>query len=308
VLVARIRAARAVLHSPFARFDDGPTSAFAPVSGRARPTTRASGPRSAERCSRLVKRMAWQQVLAFVSSYGYAFLFGVSLAENVFLLGFIMPGDLAVVLGGALASRGYLDLVKVVVAVIVGLLFGSSFSFWLGRRGGPSLAARWEARLAGGRPHLRTVEDYFSEHGAKTVFLASFITGIKNVVPVAAGASRMSFPRFIFYSAAGSTVRTLALVAIGYAFGANLERAARMMGSVNGFAMAVVGGCALLFVGMRWAKTRRLARRAGAGAEDGVDRLPKGHDLGDTSKARGPEAAPPGAKGASLTSRPSKES
>jgi len=43
-----------------------------------------------------------QDTLALVSSYGYVFLFLVALAENIFLLGFVIPGDLVVVLGGGL--------------------------------------------------------------------------------------------------------------------------------------------------------------------------------------------------------------
>jgi membrane protein DedA with SNARE-associated domain len=86
--------------------------------------------------------MTWEQVFAFVSKYGYAFLFVASIAENVFLLGIVVPGDLAVVLGGALAARGYLDPIKVAVVVMLGVVIGSCFSFWLGRRGGPSSCRR----------------------------------------------------------------------------------------------------------------------------------------------------------------------
>lgn len=251
--------------------------------------------------------MPWQQVLAFVSQYGYAFLFVASIAENVFLLGIVVPGDLAVVLGGALAARGYLAPAKVAAVVALGVVIGACLSFWLGRRGGPSLVAWCEARFGRGRLKARQAEEYFVAHGAKTVFLASFVAGLRNAVPIIAGASRMSFGRFVAYGAAGSALRSVALVGIGYGFGANLERATATLGSINGWAIAVFGAGAVLFLAIRLVKTRPLFGRAGTTSEDGVDPGPA-HDLGDTAKARGPDKASTGAKGASLTSPSSKES
>src|SRR5690348_13519598 len=128
--------------------------------------------------------MAWQRVFAFISEYGYAFLFVASIAENVFLLGIVVPGDLAVVLGGALAARGYLQPIPVAACVALGVVIGACLSFWLGRRGGPSLVAWGEARFARGRLRARTVEEYFVAHGAKTVFVASFVAGLRNAVPI----------------------------------------------------------------------------------------------------------------------------
>jgi membrane protein DedA with SNARE-associated domain len=214
--------------------------------------------------------MTWEQVFAFVSKYGYAFLFVASIAENVFLLGIVVPGDLAVVLGGALAARGYLAPVKVAVVVMLGVVIGSCFSFWLGKKGGPSLVAWWEARVSARRLSHRTATDYFRQHGAKTVFFASFVAGVRNAVPLVAGASQMNFWRFVVYGAAGSMARSALLVAVGYIFGANLERAAATLGSVNGWAMIVVTVGVVVFVLARRAKTRRLLRRAGTKSQDRV--------------------------------------
>jgi membrane protein DedA with SNARE-associated domain len=250
--------------------------------------------------------MTWQQVITFLSRYGYAFLFVASIAENVFLLGIVVPGDLAVVFGGALAARAYLEPVRVAAVVALGVVTGACLSFWLGRRGGPSLIEWWESRFAGGRLKARFAEDYFVAHGAKTVFFASFVAGLRNAVPVVAGASGMGFWRFVMYGAAGSALRSTALVAVGYVFGANLERAARTLGSINGWAIVVFIAGGLAFFGFRRVKARRALRRAGAISKDRVNLEPS-HDLGNAPTTRGHDTAPAGAKGASLTSPSSKE-
>jgi membrane protein DedA with SNARE-associated domain len=211
-------------------------------------------------------------VLNFASTYGYVFLFAVSVAENIFLLGFVVPGDVAVVLGGALAARGRLEPFLVAVVVITGVVVGSNTSFWIGRRGGTPLIERWGARFSVDRSRILAVELYFRQHGAKTVFLASFVAGLKNLAPAVAGASRMGLGRFVAYNAAGSTVRGVALVAIGYVFGANLPRAIELAGSANEWVLGIILGAVLLLLVLRIKKRRRASRDSGANSEDRVDR------------------------------------
>jgi membrane protein DedA with SNARE-associated domain len=212
-----------------------------------------------------------QEMLALVSSYGYLFLFIASLAENIFVVGFIIPGDLVIVLGGGLAQRAGLSPVTACVAVVVGVLLGSNLSFWIGRRGGTALIERWGERFGVGEKRVRLAEVYFAEHGAKTVFVGSFISGLKNLVPAVAGASRMGFVRFAAYSAIGSTCRSVALVAIGYVFGANLERAVHVVGSINGWVLAFVVTLLIWGVTHHYVKKRRLAREGGRKPQDRVD-------------------------------------
>jgi len=57
---------------------------------------------------------------------------------------------------------------------------------------------------------------------------------------------------------------------VGYIFGANLERAAATLGSVNGWAMIAVTVGVVVFLLVRRAKTRRLLRRAGTKSQDRV--------------------------------------
>ena len=212
-----------------------------------------------------------QETLGLVASYGYLFLFVASLAENIFLLGFIIPGDLVVVLGGGLAQRAGLSPVSATLAVVVGVLLGSNLSFWIGRRGGNALIERWGERFGVGQKRVRMAEIYFAEHGAKTVFVGAFISGLKNLVPAVAGASRMGYSRFAAYSAIGSICRSIALIAIGYIFGANLERALQVLGRVNGWVLAL--GVALVVWGVthHYVKKRRSSREGGAKGQDRVD-------------------------------------
>jgi membrane protein DedA with SNARE-associated domain len=175
----------------------------------------------------------------------------------------VVPGDVAILLGSGVAARAGLDPVGVTLVVVGGVLAGATFSFWVGRRGGRPLVARWGHRFGVNEAKIRSVEDYFTSHGAKTVFIASFVAGLKNMVPAIAGASGMTFPRFLAYNAVGSTLRSAGLVALGYVFGANLERALKVIRSVDGWVFAFLGAVIVFALTAHLLKKRRLAKEGG---------------------------------------------
>jgi membrane-associated protein len=175
------------------------------------------------------------KALQLFEAHGYLLLFAASLAENLFVVGLAVPGDVIVVIGGALLAQADLTVSGVLVSVIAGVIIGANTSYWIGRRGGMALVDR---RV--GHPRVERVEAYFRGHGAKTVFLAAFVAGIKNLVPTVAGASRMPAWRFVLYNAAGSIIRSTVLVALGYFLGANLPKAVRAIGTLNAIALSVV--------------------------------------------------------------------
>lgn len=215
-----------------------------------------------------------QDVFELFSRYGHLFLFTASLAENIFVIGFIIPGDLVIVLGGGLAQRSGLSPVVAAIAAVLGVLIGSNLSFWIGRRGGTALIERWGERFGVGEKRVKLAEVYFETHGAKTVFVGSFISGLKNLVPAVAGASRMGPVRFAAYSAVGSTVRSIGLVAVGYLCGANLERAMKVAGSVNGWMLGLVGAAITYGLVHHFLKKRRTDRGGGTKRQDRVDGEP----------------------------------
>jgi undecaprenyl-diphosphatase len=210
-----------------------------------------------------VESGSWERVLELASHYGYAFLLLISMAENTFLLGLVVPGDVAVVLGGALGATGRLDPFTVVLVVIVGVLVGANLSFWIGRRGGVLLIERSAARFSIGPNRIEQVELYFARHGQKTVFWASFVSGLKNLVPAVAGASRMSSVRFFAYNAAGGAVRSVVLVGVGYIFGASFPRAISVIGSLNVWLLVVLVTFLVTRLLIGWAKGRRSGGSSG---------------------------------------------
>lgn len=171
--------------------------------------------------------------------YGYAVVFAGVFLENT---GLPVPGETALLAGAALAHSGRLALWRVVVTAIVAAILGDNLGFFIGRRGGRWVLERYGGRLGLTSARLADFDRFFDRHGAKTVFVARFITGLRVVGAVLAGASGLRWPTFLFYNATGAVVWCSAVAAAGYALANSWDTLERWIGrtGVIGLVLVVV--------------------------------------------------------------------
>ena len=171
--------------------------------------------------------------------YGYAVVFAGVFLENT---GLPVPGETALLAGAALAHFGRLSLSRVVLTAIAAAILGDNLGFFIGRRGGRWLLERHGGRLGLTSARLADFDRFFDRHGAKTVFAARFITGLRVVGAVLAGASGLRWPTFLFYNATGAVVWCSAVAAAGYTLANSWDTLERWIGrtGVVGLALVVV--------------------------------------------------------------------
>lgn len=165
-------------------------------------------------------------LIAVPSQLGYAALAGFVFAESA---GLPIPGETALISAGLLAASGQLSLPAVIAVAATAAILGDNLGYVLGRRGGRAFLLR---NGFGARHRRRAVEvgdRFFARHGAKTVFLGRWVTGLRIVAAVMAGATRMPWRTFVVFNALGAV-----------AWAASLASAAALLGPV------VVG---ILYVG-----------------------------------------------------------
>jgi membrane protein DedA with SNARE-associated domain len=176
-------------------------------------------------------------LLDLFARYGYAVVFGGVFLENT---GLPVPGETALLAGAALAHNGQLSLFYVIVTAIAGATLGDNLGFYIGRHGGRRLAERhgWRVGLTGER--LAEFDRFFRRHGAKTVFAARFITGLRVVGAVLAGGSGMPWSVFLVYNAAGAVVWCTAVAFAGYSLAYSWATLERWIGRTGLIALAIV--------------------------------------------------------------------
>jgi len=159
--------------------------------------------------------------------YGYFVVFFGVLLENA---GVPVPGETILLAGAALARFGHLSIFWVISIAIAGAVLGDNAGFFIGRRGGRRLLERHGRMLGLTRARLDQFDAFFARHGAKTVFIARFVTGLRVVGAVLAGASTLPWGRFLVFNATGALAWATTFGAVGYALGYSWETIERWIG------------------------------------------------------------------------------
>ena len=166
----------------------------------------------------------------FIEDYGYIAVALLVAAEG---MGVPLPGETAVVTAAAFAGRGSLSLVGVILSATVGAVVGGTGGYALGQWGGQAALLRYGRWVGIDEAKVVQAEEYFSRHGAKTVFFARFIALLRILGGLMAGAMRMPFLTFSFANLAGGAIWAATFGGLGYAFGRNLPELERRLGLVS---------------------------------------------------------------------------
>ncbi len=168
----------------------------------------------------------------------YLLIGALVFSEAAIFVGFVLPGETAVVLGGVLASSGRLSLPWLLVLVVVAAVVGDTVGYEVGKHAGPRvlrsrLLRRHQQRLDGARDFLR-------RRGGTAVFLGRFTAFLRAVMPALAGVSRMPYPRFLAFNAAGGLVWGVGVALLGYFAGASYARVETALGRGSAILLGII--------------------------------------------------------------------
>jgi membrane protein DedA with SNARE-associated domain len=185
--------------------------------------------------------------------YGYAVVFLGVFLENT---GLPVPGETTLLAGAALAHFGRLSIAWVVVTAIVAAIAGDNLGFYIGRNGGRRLAERYGGRFGLTPARLAEFDRFFERHGPKTVFVARFVTGLRVVCAVLAGASGLRWPVFVFYNATGAVVWCTTIAAAGYALANSWDTLEQWVGRTG----LILAAAVVAFIIVAWRRSRRTSQ------------------------------------------------
>jgi membrane-associated protein len=178
--------------------------------------------------------------------------------EDALFVGFVLPGEMAAVLGGVIASRGNAALWLMMLLVVLAAIAGDSVGYEVGKYAGPRLL---DVRVfRNKRSELEAAQNLLRRRGSTAVFLGRFIAFFRAVVPALAGAARMPYRRFLTFNAAGGIVWGSGFVLLGYLAGNSYEAVAKAAGRDIAVAIGVLG---LLSIIAWHVRKSRGTRRAG---------------------------------------------
>lgn len=143
-----------------------------------------------------------------ILTYGYWVLF----------LGAFIEGETVLVIAGFAAHQGYLSLPLVIFIAFLGSLLNDQLFFFLGRIKGKSVlekSPKWHELI-------KKVHHYMEKYDVLFIFGFRFIYGIRIIVPLILGTSRIKTKKFIFLNTIGAAFWAASVGTLGYLFGATL--------------------------------------------------------------------------------------
>jgi membrane protein DedA with SNARE-associated domain len=159
---------------------------------------------------------------------GYPLLLLLVMAEAA---GVPVPGETALIAGGVLASQGRLDIAVVIALAATGAIVGDNIGYTIGRHGGRRLLERPGRLERHRRQVLEKGEPFFDRHGPKAVFLGRWILGLRVWASWLAGITRMPWPSFLLWNAAGGITWAITVGVAAYLIGDSAEVVIRDVGA-----------------------------------------------------------------------------
>src|SRR3954447_72376 len=138
--------------------------------------------------------------------------------ETGAFLGFIAPGETAVIVGGLVAGQGQISLLALIAVVWACAVLGDVTSYELGRRLGRQWLLRHGERLQITDERLDQVEGFFDRRGGATILIGRFLGFVRPLAPFIAGASKMPFKRFLPYDVLAAGAWSTTFCVLGFLF------------------------------------------------------------------------------------------
>jgi membrane-associated protein len=148
----------------------------------------------------------------------YAILFAIVFAETGLVVTPFLPGDSLLFAAGAVASRGYLDVVPLALGLIAAAIIGDTVNYHVGKAIGPRVMKSEKSRWFN-KKHLEKTHRFYEKYGGKTIILARFVPIVRTFAPFVAGAGAMNYRKFIVYNIVGAIAWVVLMLGSGWALG-----------------------------------------------------------------------------------------
>lgn len=132
-----------------------------------------------------------------------------------------LPSELVVPPAAYKAAAGELNIYLVVFFSTLGALIGSLINYCIAMVIGRPIVYRFANSRFGHMLMLdehtvRKTEAFFDNNGAISIFTGRLLPGVRHLISIPAGLSRMNLPKFILYTTLGAGIWNIILATIGY--------------------------------------------------------------------------------------------
>ena len=184
---------------------------------------------------------------------GYPGIFLLMAVESSFVP---FPSEVVLIPAGYLAAKGEMGMGIVLLMAVLGSLLGALVNYYLALWLGRPFLVRYGRFFFIPEETLEKLDRFFASHGPISTFTGRLIPGIRQLISVPAGLSRMDMGHFLTYTALGAGIWGLVLILLGYFIGENEALIREYLHQITLAALAVV---VLLVAGYVYWRRKKVA-------------------------------------------------
>jgi membrane-associated protein len=205
----------------------------------------------------------WLDARSLIDAFSTAGVIAIVFAETGLLIGIFLPGDSLLVTAG-IAAGGHLagvhlSLTALLIGCPLAAIAGAQVGYWLGRRTGPLLFRKPDARVFRTEHVERTAAHLHRFGVARAIFLARFVPIVRTLLNPLAGVVGLPARVFTLWNVISGLVWTTGVILVGYTVG-------RAVHHIDRYVLPVVAIVVVVSLLPLIRELRRARRRAGARA------------------------------------------
>ena len=132
-----------------------------------------------------------------------------------------LPSEVVIPFAAYKAAQGNLNVVGVVIFGTIGALCGSLINYFLAKYLGRPLVYKFADSGVGkifllSKEKIENAEKYFIRNGKTSTFIGRLVPGIRHLISIPAGLSKMNLRDFTLYTFVGAGLWNIILAIIGY--------------------------------------------------------------------------------------------
>jgi len=191
----------------------------------------------------------------------YLVVAALTFVESAAFVGFVLPGETAMVVAGILAARGNISLSVMLAVAAAAAVSGDQVGYLIGRQLGTRLReGRLARRIGDGR--WDRAEAAVRRHGGWAVLGARWVAVLRALVPTVAGALRMPYRAILAANAIGGVSWSVVAVMIGYWGGGSVNSVQDLLSRTSILGITILGVAAVTVLLKRRRQRRRLRASA----------------------------------------------
>lgn len=201
-------------------------------------------------------------ISTLIGEYGYPAVFAAAFLEVIFPP---IPSEVIFPLVGFIAQNRGLGLETTIGMATVGALgstVGAVLIFYVSARVGRTAIMRFGKRVSISEQDIEKAERWFERYGSVAVFTARMIPGIREIISIPAGISRMNIAKFVGYTFAGSLLWCIILTLVGYYLGEAWRNFSDQLSSAfTIITLILIVAAAVAVAGFWYSKRRRASAK-----------------------------------------------